>query len=259
MKICVTMPAYNEADGICGFLQDLFEVFSEYELKIIVINDKSTDETSLVLSELKGKNPTWDLNIIDCVTNMGHGPATLRGLHLALLDDNDFIVAIDGDGQFIPEQILSALEIAVSKNYDIVECVRTNRREPKFRKVSTLATRILIYVALRSLPKDANTPLRIYKPSALSKILFGIPNNLLTPNLLISGATRILIQNFYEMPVVSLPRRGVSEKGTSWNQKSIAFPSKRFLKFCGAALMQYIFKINPHLRRLRKSHQTNHS
>ena len=247
------MPAYNEADGISGFLKDLFEVFSKYEIKIIVINDKSTDETALVLDNLKRKNPKWDLNIIECVTNMGHGPATLKGLHLALADDNDFIVAIDGDGQFIPEQVLSALELAISDNYEIVECVRTNRREPKFRKVSTLASRLLIYLALGSLPKDANPPLRIYKPDALSKILFGVPNNLLTPNLLISGATRILIENFHEIPVVSTPRRGVSEKGTSWNQKSLVFPSKRFLKFCGAALIQYFFTIKPHLKRLRKS------
>jgi glycosyltransferase involved in cell wall biosynthesis len=249
------MPAYNEADGICEFLEELIDAFADYNLRIIVINDKSTDGTSKVLKEFKDKNDKQEIEIIDCVTNIGHGPATLRGLDLALVHDNDFIIAIDGDGQFIAEQVLAALEFAISGNYDVVEGVRTNRSDPKFRKISTLGTRILVYSVLKSFPKDANTPLRIYKYGALTRILKSAPRNVLTPNLLISGATRVLFDNFYELPVVSRPRRGVSEKGTSWNQKFNFFPSKRFLRFSAVALIQYFKVIRPHLKSLQKTVQ----
>lgn len=255
MKVCITMPAYNEADGIWEFLEELIVAFTEYSLRIIVINDRSTDGTLKVLNEFKEEYGKHEIEIVDCATNLGHGPATLRGLELALVQDNDYVIAIDGDGQFIAEQVLAAFEFAVSGNYDVVEGVRTNRSDPKFRKLSTFGTRMLVYFVLKSFPKDANTPLRIYKYNALTRILKSAPRDLLTPNLFISGATRVLSDNFYELSVVSRPRRGVSEKGTSWNQRFSFFPSKRFLRFCTVALIQYFKVIRPHLRSLKKTVQ----
>ena len=255
MRICISMPAYNEADGISIFLDELISAFLEYDLEILIVNDKSTDDTSKVLHGYVLSNSSTKIKIIDSEYNLGHGPATLMGLNSALKKNYDYLIAIDGDGQFIATEIVNALKITITEKYDVVEGVRTKRTDPRFRKISTFATQILIYLALRSFPKDANTPLRIYEFNFLKRMLSETPIKLMTPNLFFSGATRIISKNYLELPVTSVSRRGTSAKGSSWNQKFDIFPSRRFLKFCFRALIEYQTIIKPNLKNLRMKYQ----
>ena len=231
----VCMPIYNENYGLLNFLEEFNQIEDLQE--IIIINDASTDNSIQLLSSVQF---SFKITLLSNKINLGHGPSTLKALSLASSSEFEIIVAVDGDGQFKVSDILKLVNILRSEDYDVVEGVRKFRNEPFFRKFSTFATKMLVFIRSLSWPSDANTPLRIYKKQALLKILNLIPKNLMTPNIYISSVTRKYKLKFVEVPVRSLPRRNTDSTGTMWGTAKVNFlPTKRFLVFCIRASKQW--------------------
>lgn len=175
---------------------------------------------------------------------MGHGISTIKGLRKALDLNFEYIVAVDGDGQFKPKDINNCIQyLKNNSNIEIVEGVRNSRDEICFRKIISLFTRFLIFTKTLTWPKDANTPLRIYRRDTLQKLLEFVPKNSLIPNLHISKLTRRQKINFKEIEVQSFPRggqKGLNVQSVSWNQKFKKLPSKRLIIFCFKATKEWI-------------------
>lgn len=235
--IVITMPVYNEEGGIYKFLEEINSAFDNSNIKLIVVNDCSTDRTLQELDRYAAKYN--NLIILDSEHNSGHGPSTLKGVSLSLTFDCTFIITVDGDGQFYGRDIWELYQRTIATNADIGEGVRVLRTDPAFRKISTIAVKFLIYIWSRNLPKDGNTPLRIYKKSALQIINSNLPQNLLVPNMFISILSRKGNFQILESEIQSLERRG-GGSGTTWKQKFSALPSKRFMKFCVEAFLQFM-------------------
>ena len=51
------MPCFNEAEGIGEFIVEIMETVKSYAPTLIVIDDCSTDETSLIVQKLKSRFP----------------------------------------------------------------------------------------------------------------------------------------------------------------------------------------------------------
>ena len=66
----------------------------------------------------------------------------------------------------------------------------------------------MIFSKTLNWPKDANTPLRVYKKHVLEDLLKSVPGDSIIPNLHISKLTRKKRLNFKEIRVMSLPRGG---------------------------------------------------
>jgi dolichol-phosphate mannosyltransferase len=239
MKISLVMPAYNEAEGIVGFLTELMEVFNDVELRIVVIDDYSSDETVLILKEFVATNQA-PLDVLVNETNQGHGISTLRALAAGLATEPAAIIAIDGDGQFIAMDVRDAFDEFVASNADILEGTRQDRGDFIYRRIVSWSTRALIFSKCRVWPRDANTPLRIYKPEMLRQILEVVPVGSLTPNLIISAVSRSSPVAIAEYPVLSIPRRGADIIGTTWKNRWQNLPSKRFLVFVFSAAKGWI-------------------
>lgn len=235
-SVCIVMPAYNEAEGIEQFLRELSESFSSWDRSFIVVNDCSKDQTSAVVTALKDSG--FPVTLMENSINSGHGPSTLNALRAGLASGADVVIATDGDGQFLGAQVRVIADALISNKADVVEGVRTSRTDPGYRKITTLTTRGLVWSKVRQLPRDANTPLRVYSSGALVRILPLLPERSMTPNLLISAVTRRGNFRFLEIPVTAIPRRGVSEVGTSWGRGSV-LPSRRFIRFCAGAAKEW--------------------
>jgi dolichol-phosphate mannosyltransferase len=247
MKIAITMPAYNE-ESICEFISDIDNALKFEDLYFIVVNDNSTTPIVTQL-QAHGKQSGINIEILTNLENLGHGPSTIRGLRKSLEYSPDLIIALDGDGQFLSEDIKKCLDAIISVELDIVEGCRVNRSDPNFRKISTRSARALVRSVCGVAPNDANTPLRMYKPRILMDILNSIDSNLLTPNLYISAFSRLSSLKILEIDVTSTDRRGNSKGGTTWKQKISWLPSKRFLKFCLKATLQWFVVIRPSLKK----------
>jgi len=232
----VVMPAFNEAEGIGEFLDEIVQAFPEGHVRIIVVDDASSDGTAAAVTAAGERGVP--VRVVVNKSNRGHGPSTLRALRCGLKEGADVIVAVDGDGQFLGTDIAAVAERTVHGIVPVEGC-RFNRSDPWFRRFVSASTRLLVRVTSGSSPLDANTPLRAYPPALLRSLLERLPDDLATPNLIVSAMLRRDGVAVIEVPVRSLPRRGSQSSGSTWGQRAHFFPSRRFITFCWRALAQW--------------------
>ncbi len=115
LKIALVIPAYNEGQVIGAVISDLISLFkkTKYDLKIIVIDDASKDETTL----RAGKKGAF---VIRHILNSGSGGATATGLSYAQQNDFDIAATLDADGQHSPQDVLSGIEFIQQAKLDLV-------------------------------------------------------------------------------------------------------------------------------------------
>lgn len=238
-SVALAIPAYNEADGIAGFLRELDSALAAEvaEHTFVVVDDTSKDNTIEVVkaldSELSG-TVIVDPNTV----NLGHGPTVLKAYRLAIGTGAEWVLQVDGDGQFEGEDIARLFAEARAGN-DIVTGARMTRFDPWYRKVVTRTLPLALNVAFGVKRGDVNCPFRLYRSPVLEKILDEVPDDSLTPHVLMtvledrSGAPHV------EIAVKHRPRRGDSEVGTTWREgknlgKDLVIP-KKLLMFLGKA------------------------
>jgi glycosyltransferase involved in cell wall biosynthesis len=237
MTLSVVMPAWNEAEGIAGFIHELNEALEQWQPSFIVVDDFSTDDTADAVRRLASQG--IPATVVTNPSNRGHGPSTLTALQLGLKGFPSAIVALDGDGQFRGVDVATVVASLLAGTADVVEGVRRNRNDPLYRRLVSAGTRFLVWTRAGRVPADANTPLRAYRPSVLAGLLQSVPVSAVTPNLIISALCRRNGLVILEIPVASLPRRGASSVGTTWGNRRKALPSKRFLTFCARAVREW--------------------
>jgi dolichol-phosphate mannosyltransferase len=107
----IVLPAYNEERDIGALLKRIPEAMAslEFDYKVLVVNDGSTDGTVSVVSSFAHKVP---LELLDHGKNKGLGQAILTGLRRAsaLVADDDIIVTMDADNTHDPKLIEDMVE-----------------------------------------------------------------------------------------------------------------------------------------------------
>jgi len=234
--LVIAMPAHNEASGIASFLTEIQNSFEGLPCKYVVVDDASSDGTAGVVGGLVD----LDAIVLENHLNLGHGPSTLLALGEALATGAPFVIAVDGDGQFLGVDVRRVYDLIADGNVDVVEGVRTARGDPLFRRVTSLSTRLLVASRCGAVPRDANTPLRAYRAEVLRELLTYISPDTLTPNLFVSALVRKKNFLVLEVDVTSLPRRGVSIESVTWRAQFKVVPSRRFVKFCADATFQWV-------------------
>jgi len=236
--IGVVMPAWNEAEGLPDFISELNEELKKWKPIFVVIDDHSTDQTTLAVQRLIKSG--IDLRLFVNQVNSGHGPSTLKALKAGLNLKVDFIVAVDGDGQCYGRDLARMVEILATTQTDVVEGVRIARTDPAYRKFVTFMVRTLVSIKSRKVALDANTPFRAYRVANLSDLVNVIPENIKIPNLLISMISRRWEFEISEVQIQSIPRRGSNPNGSTWGKTAKAIPSSRFIKFCISSGIQWV-------------------
>jgi glycosyltransferase involved in cell wall biosynthesis len=99
-KIAVVVPAYNEAQLIAKTVTTIPDFIDT----IIVVDDKSTDDTATIVKSLQ-RDYSERLILITHERNRGVGGAIKTGYEKALASDMDIIVVMGGDAQMDPDQL----------------------------------------------------------------------------------------------------------------------------------------------------------
>ncbi len=108
-RTCVILPAYNAADCIERAVQSVLNQ-SERDLRLLVVDDGSTDDTWDILTRLAGA----DARLTPLRVANG-GPAAARNHALARLDaDTEYVMFLDADDELLPDALSYALEGAAS-------------------------------------------------------------------------------------------------------------------------------------------------
>lgn len=242
------MPVFNEQEGLIEFLKEMQDNFEDLDLIIVVCDDCSTDLTRTLLSDHNSKatfglQNSFQIKLIENQKNLGHGPSFLRAAKFTLSLGVDFLITVDGDGQFSCDEIRAAFNYLRDSDgaLDLVEGVRSNRQDPHYRKFVSATTRLIVFGKTGKLAGDANTPLRLYRANIAAELFDKIPEVSLVPNMQISILSRKMQLNIAEYKVKSRDRRGASSVGTMWRTSLKNVPSKRFLKFCVSACREIFF------------------
>jgi glycosyltransferase involved in cell wall biosynthesis len=236
-NLVIVMPVFNEAEGIESFINEIRVNFKTIKPTIVTIDDCSTDETWSILSTMKTQSN--DLILVRNQINLGHGQSTIRAFQQGLLEKSKFIMSIDGDGQFLGEELFKFYKEFCASNSIYGEGNRVYRQDPWFRRVISLVTRLLILVKSGRRTIDANTPARIYKAETLQNLIENFESTSLVPNLRISIMVRKKRINIFTGNLTNIPRRAQSSQGSSWGSKKTFFPNKRLIKFCNKAIKEF--------------------
>ncbi|WP_010269987.1 glycosyltransferase family 2 protein [Paenibacillus senegalensis] len=94
MNVLVIIPAYNEENSIARVVRAVHEAHPEVDM--LVVNDGSTDETSL------RARATGLAHVIDLPFNVGIGGAVQTGYIFASRHGYDIAIQLDADGQHEP-------------------------------------------------------------------------------------------------------------------------------------------------------------
>lgn len=233
--LAVVMPAYNEAEGIGGFIDEIRSAVAPLADRVtfVIADDRSTDGTAAVLSGVA------DVDVQTQPANRGHGPTALAAYRAGLALSPDALVHVDGDGQFLGSEIAAAVRALADTDADVVHGVRHSRTDAWYRRVLTSCVRLLVAAFVGRGVPDVNTPLRVYRPEALRILVNAVPSDALVPHVHFSLAEVRAGLAVRYLRVRSIPRRGASSTGTMWGRVSRPqLPPKKLLLFAFHALRE---------------------
>jgi len=237
-SVAIAIPAYNEADGIAGFLTEIDEALDGHvgEVTYVVVDDCSTDDTVGVVESV-GARLRGQLIVESTGTNCGHGPAALTAYRRALDTGADHIIGVDGDGQFLGTDIRRVL-VLLEDGGEGVCGVRRFRYDPWFRMLMTRLLRIYVLRVFGVPTRDANCPLRGYHATLLDELLRWIPDRSLIPNVHLAILAARRGATLVEVDVNHRVRRGRSTTGTMFSSADRLGVLKRLAAFSLQALAE---------------------
>lgn len=121
MKLSIIVPTYNVENYIGKTLLTLFSQ-SKLDFEIIIVDDGSTDNTRLVITELIEKNKLPNIKFINKENN-GVSSARNRGLYEAT---GDYVIFLDGDDYVRSDLVNSVIEVINEGNYEVI-CWKFNQ------------------------------------------------------------------------------------------------------------------------------------
>lgn len=159
------IPAYNEEKPI----GDVIKKSLNYVDKVIVCDDGSRDLTSTKAKEANAI-------VIKHEKNLGKGAALKSLFKYALNVNADVVVTIDGDGQFLPEEIDKIIKPIIENDYDIVIGNRfdDHKEMPSYRKVGNKMLDKITKMAADLPFTDTQSGFRAYSKKAIESISFTI-------------------------------------------------------------------------------------
>ena len=163
MKIVACIPVYNEESVIAKVVQNCLKKVDE----VIVCDDGSIDNTVQMASEAGAYVLKHD-------KNRGKGAAMRTLFKHVLKTDADIIVTIDGDGQFLTEEIPILVKPILENQSDMVIGYRfdSNSEMPKYRKIGNKVLDKITNFATDLPFRDTQSGFRAYSKSAIKQIEF---------------------------------------------------------------------------------------
>ena len=210
-RIGVVVPAYNEA----LLIGKVIETMPSFVDCIIVINDKSTDQTQSIVQKYVEQDAER-IVLIDHEHNLGVGGAIITGYRYARDQQYDITVVMAGDAQMDPDDLPALLNPIVDGRADYSKGNRLFTGEA-WQKIPTI--RYLGNAALSLGTKVASgywhvadsqtgytaTSLKVLQTLPLQKVFkrYGMPNDFLV---------RLNVYNFRVIDVPIRPIYGVGEQ-----------------------------------------------
>lgn len=167
IKVCVVIPAYNEAKVIGDVIKKVAQEFSNstFQASIVVINDSSKDATSDI-SRASGAF------VIDHILNSGAGGATATGLSYAEQHNFDIAVTMDADGQHKSLDVVRGVTALSSSSTDLLIGSRLidSKGMSRVKILGNKGLSFVTYLLFGVNSTDSQSGLRIFSRRALEEL-----------------------------------------------------------------------------------------
>ena len=183
IDILLLIPCFNEEENIEHILEHLrcvkqnSQKSSEFNLKILIINDGSTDGTMQILDK---NNHDSLFSIVNFKENKGYGYTLIRGFKYAKEMKFSWIISFDMDGQHEPNYLYKFIDLILEKPTEqIISGSRYKNLEHSWQKpwkdrflVNAIITGILNTLGFSI--TDAFCGLKAYECNAINDLELGI-------------------------------------------------------------------------------------
>jgi glycosyltransferase involved in cell wall biosynthesis len=158
-RISAVIPCFNEEQGIHQVMQRIPAVVDE-----VVVSDNNSSDRSAEVARTNGAKVVH-------APVQGYGAALKMGLAHAT---GDFVVTLDGDGSYPPEEIPRLVERVLDENWEFLTACRFPLSNPSAMGVTnrignwvlTVATRVLFQRAI----KDSQSGMWVFWRSCLDRM-----------------------------------------------------------------------------------------
>lgn len=119
-RILLFIPAYNCEKQIARVLEGIKGESAGFFERIIVVNNRSTDNTEAAALEFKKNNPSMDVRVLRNHENYGLGGSHKVAFKYAIDNGFDYVVVLHGDDQGNIRDFVPMLQRRLYRKYDCV-------------------------------------------------------------------------------------------------------------------------------------------
>lgn len=204
-KILLFIPAYNCEKQIVRVLKQLDHRVLAYIDEVMVVNNRSTDNTEKVVLDFIKENPSLPIKLVRNTENYGLGGSQKMSFMYACEHDFDYVCMLHGDDQGDIHDFIPMFEREIYKKHDCVLGARFMRGSKlqgysKFRTFGNIVYDFIFAFVTRQRIFDLGSGLNLYKTSMLKDKFFEkFPDNLMF------NYVMILASHYYKHDIIFYP------------------------------------------------------
>jgi len=210
-RVAIIMPAYNEVDTIESTIRELYDKVANKmdNVDIWVFEDGSTDGTKGVLEKLESEFPSFHAKMAN--GKKGYPKAMREAFSSINPHEYEYVVAIDSDGQYDPDDFFKLWQTMQQDSPDIVMGRRATRREPPYRRLLSKGLQILESLMFPVPCKDVTSVMRLMRVEVARDIAGSVSYS--KYNFWLEFTARMALKNYkvVELPIAYRERNGNSK------------------------------------------------
>lgn len=172
-SLSIIIPCYNEEKALPVVVPPLMEFAEKNNIKVIIVNDGSKDNSKAILDDFSGKYAT--LMVHHHKVNRGYGGAIKTGIAAA---DTDLLITIDADGQHNLNDVVAMRDALVRTESDMVIGARGSGGSSLFRNTGKWIIRRISRILIPNKISDLNSGIKIYRRELAMKYISLCPDGM---------------------------------------------------------------------------------
>ena len=236
-KMMLFIPAYNCEKQIIRVLKQLDEKVTEYFEEILVVNNRSTDQTEQVVLDYLEEHPKLNVKLMRNDDNYGLGGSQKMAFHYAVDHGYDYVCMLHGDDQGDIHDFLPMLKKGIHLKHDCVLGARFMRGSKlkgysTFRTFGNIVYDFIFAFVTRQRIYDLGSGLNLYSTQMLKDSFFEkFPDNLMF------NYVMILASHYYQHDIIFYP--------VSWREDDQVSNVKMMNQAINVLKMAFKYFVNP--------------
>ena len=167
-ELSVFLPCYNEEANLQNTFNKIIPIIKDIATKweIIIVDDGSKDKTGSIASALVKQYPQ-NVRLVSHHPNRGYGAAFKSGFYQAKYE---WIVLIDGDGQFDFNEVSKLINAQKDSNSDLVIGYYLGRKVSFIRIWGTKIWQLAVYILFGLKVRDIDCGFKLVSKKVIESI-----------------------------------------------------------------------------------------